>query len=182
MIFTLACRGADTAPKKQEVVVVTPQSPQDAAAPVQHVSDKLSWLEAYKNKGDEPIEKLSIIEGDGAYAAMVVDRYLHAVAVEDWKIVCEQRMPTERAELAEGVGSCEEAYRRMLEGQSSATLEVFMVLHAEAARRRGKLIAIDADSPARPDRKTNREPFMTLLLGREGDSWYLIDLPKSQDF
>ena len=129
----------------------------------------------YENKGDEPIEKLSTADGDGARAATVAEKYMHAIAVGDWTTACEQRLPAERAAMAKVAGNCEDAYRAIMAGKP---IQLNATLFAYAARRRGKLIAIDMVQQGQGGHDLDG----TLLLGQDDGRWYLIDLDDDQLF
>jgi len=62
-------------------------------------------------------EKIALNEGDGAGAAEIATRYMHAMGTRDWAGACATRPKSERDEMARIAGSCEKAFAMIGEKQ-----------------------------------------------------------------
>ena len=119
------------------------------------------------------IEKVAVTEGDGARAAEIATRYMHAMGTRDWAGACATRPKSERDEMARIAGSCEKAFAMIGEKQP---VEMMANVVATAVRRRGTQWAVDFNQPGQA------RPMGTLIVTRDGDSWFVIDVPDDQNF
>ena len=120
-------------------------------------------------KRPEPVK--AVADGrtpDEQQAADVAVKYVRSLVAQDWKAVCATRTETERRELAQLAGSCEDGMRAAFEDRP---VDIFENVRAGDVRIRGRVAAVDLVQPGQ------RKPALTLGAVREDGRWLLENVP-----
>jgi hypothetical protein len=104
--------------------------------------------------------------------AAIAERYMRAVAAQDWAAACDTRSRRERRSLARTGGTCERTLEAVFRGKP---VDLFKDAKARDVRIRGEIAGVDMHQPGQA------QPAATLAAVLDVDGrWRLQDTEASQ--